>query len=599
MRSLRWIAPLILLAACGSSTAPANKCDTEDTFGLVQSVFETRGCTNGACHGQPAETAGGGLDLRPDNAYANLINVPGMSADMALVFPGEQEFSLLYQKVAAKTLGTDLGSVGISGSPMPSSPDVLTEQEVELLRVWIRGGAPETGVVGGAAGSVGCEPSDGDELPNKIPPLPAPAEGKGVQLYSGGWSLPPESENEICYATYYDYSDRIPASQRIACPDAYGGAGRECFTYTDVLLAQDPQSHHAVVEAYIPPAGSPEQWDPKSADWKNWVCLGGANDGATCDPLNAGGCGERSICATAPQEAIACVGYTNGPPEMASIAGFFGQAASRKNIAFAQEPTYLEEFVDGVYGVLPVKGFIAWNSHSFNLSRHETSVEQYMNFTFAEQSERRYLREELIIFDAIFAMGQIAPFTSVETCATFTVPVGANMITLSSHTHQHGRDFRIWYPPNESCTAGPNCSPPTDREPDYRSFVYDDPLDQRFGEDNVLAFNSPDEEDRTFRYCAIFDNGAEDPTTVRRHSQRPDSGSCDFADASDGFLTPCGCTPEERVCLGGSDQGALCGGDDASCGGAGICDACPLAGGVTTEEEMFAVIGSYFVAPPP
>jgi len=56
------------------------------------------------------------------------------------VFPGEQDLSALYQKVAAKTEGFDLSTVGISG----------------------------------------------DIAPNKIQPLTAPAVDEGIQFYSGG-----------------------------------------------------------------------------------------------------------------------------------------------------------------------------------------------------------------------------------------------------------------------------------------------------------------------------------------------------------------------------------------------------------------------------
>ena len=30
----------------------------------------------------------------------------------------------------------------------------------------------------------------------------------------------------------------------------------------------------------------------------------------------------------------------------------------------------------------------------------------------------------------------------------------------------------------------------------------------------------------------------------------------------------------------------------------GVCDACPAGGGVTTEEEMFLLLGSYYVQTP-
>jgi hypothetical protein len=192
-------------------------------------------------------------------------------------------------------------------------------------------------------------------------------------------------------------------------------------------------------------------------------------------------------------------------------------------------------------------------------------------------------------------MGEIAPFESTETCATFTVEVGTRIVTLSSHTHQHGRDFRIWYPPNERCAGVSGCTPPADRDPDYRSFQYQDPLYQRFGADELIALDDPDPDSRTFRYCAVFDNGAEDPTTVRRNSTRPDAQTCAFAELAGGFISQCGCEPEFRACLGGPNQGAICGDDDAFCGEGGVCDACPLSGGVTTEDEMFAILGAYYV----
>ena len=47
-------------------------------------------------------------------------------------------------------------------------------------------------------------------------------------------------------------------------------------------------------------------------------------------------------------------------------------------------------------------------------------------------------------------------------------------------------------------------------------------------------------------------------------------------------------------------KGFLCYGDDAACDSApglgdGVCDACPVLGGVTTEDEMFILLGSFFV----
>ena len=589
---LAHLLPLALILGCGSDDSSTQKCSADSTLGVVQSIFETRGCTASSCHGADAEEASANLDLRPDHLYENVVNVRAGTGDLPLVFPADEERSVLYLKLAAKTLDTELSDFGISGGPMPATADALTEDELAVVRAWIRGGAPRVGVVKDAPDVLGCG-SELEATPNKIPPLEPPPADKGIQFYSGGWKLPAESENEVCFVTYYDYSDRVPAEVRLPCPDAYGGPTRECFGYSNFLLAQDPQSHHSIVETYIPPSDKPEEWDPGYEGWKNWQCLDGANDGMPCDPTIEGVCGERSTCATAPLTALGCTAYQNAPPDLGTLLGFFGQASTRQNIAVAQEATFIEDYAPGVYGVMPLKGFTIWNSHSFNLTKQDTTVEQYMNFTYSRPEDRKYQREDLTVLNDIFAMGTVPPFTSQQACATFTLPVGARLVTLSSHTHQFGRDFRIWYPPNEPCAAGPGCPAPA-REPDYQSFFYQDPLYQRFDESNNLELDSAETNDRTFRYCAIWDNGATDPEEVRRHSNRPDANTCVFGDLV-GFVGQCGCPPEQRACLGGPNQGAICNGDDAACGEGGVCDACPVWGGVTTEEEMFGILGAYYV----
>ncbi|MGB5811656.1 MAG: hypothetical protein WBG86_14055, partial [Polyangiales bacterium] len=76
-----WLLVLVaMVSACGGTgISEATKCTDDGTYGLVQTVFEARGCTASVCHG---ETTEGGLDLRTESAYANLINVPGESADL-------------------------------------------------------------------------------------------------------------------------------------------------------------------------------------------------------------------------------------------------------------------------------------------------------------------------------------------------------------------------------------------------------------------------------------------------------------------------------------------------------------------------------------
>jgi hypothetical protein len=93
----------------------------------------------------------------------------------------------------------------------------------------------------------------------------------------------------------------------------------------------------------------------------------------------------------------------------------------------------------------------------------------------------------------------------------------------------------------------------------------------------------------------VFDNGWSNPSEVKRQSTSPQTPIGVPGVAGGPCTTPTGCT-EGRVgepCSGGSDaaRDASC---DTSAGSAdGVCDACPLGGGVTTEDEMFLLFGGY------
>lgn len=597
----------VVMAACGTdgSSSTEVKCEAESTFAQVQQqIFEGYGCTASACHGESAQ---GELDLRAPSAYASLINVEALSGDYMRVFPGEQDLSLLYQKVAAKTEGFQLATLEnpISGGAMPTSNESLSENDLALLRAWIRAGAPETGVVEGSQQYASCA-LEGDVAPNKIQPLPAPADDEGVQFYSGAWDVPAEQEGEVCFVSYYDYSDRIPEDFVVPCGDAQGGPERDCFVYNRALLAQDPQSHHSIIEFYVPPEEKPEQWDPMHSSWKDWQCLGGDNDGMACTP-GGNECGERSQCTTAPLTTVGCIGYQNGPQELGTIFGFFGRASSRQNIATAQESSFRETYPPDVYAVAPVQGFIIWDSHAFNLTKRDTTIEQWLNLSFAPPDQLLYQRRQIFDADDIFGMGRVEAYQSKEACGSFTIPQYGRLLTLSSHTHRFGTNFRVWYPPNEVCDndePGMECQLP-DGDPDYVSFDYADPVYQRFSGDSIPSFDSPDPEDRTFAFCAVWDNGKSNPLDVRRNSIKPNAETCEFvanfapiASTAGVDIFTCGCEPDQRSCFGGPNEGMLCNGDDAVCGEGGTCDACPLGGGVTTEEEMFILLGSYYVETP-
>jgi hypothetical protein len=123
----------------------------------------------------------------------------------------------------------------------------------------------------------------------------------------------------------------------------------------------------------------------------------------------------------------------------------------------------------------------------------------------------------------------------------------------------------------------------------YVTYTYADPLVLQFHPPLELGGETSVEAERTLTYCAIYDNGFTNPSDVKRSSTSPTNGVICRA-------THCA---EGRV-------GAACAGDaqverDRSCdstagAGDGSCDACSVGFGVTTEDEMFVLIGSFIGA---
>lgn len=226
-----------------------------------------------------------------------------------------------------------------------------------------------------------------------------------------------------------------------------------------------------------------------------------------------------------------------------------------------------------VYRVLPVKGVIVWNSHAFNQTGLPTTNEQWLNLTFAGAGERQYRTVALADDSSIFAP-YAEPFAAHEICRQHTFERGTRLFELSSHTHKRGVLFRI-------------------RDPDgrliYTSTTYNDPTILRF--DPPVSLDATSYAKRTYEFCCVYDNGKTNPAAVKRRSTSPSAfigGPCDTATVA---------------CIAGPKKGQFCGGNDAFCdsapgAGDGDCDACPVVGGVTTEDEMFILLGGYYMVPP-
>ncbi len=557
----------VLALACGGGSGPGGGAPQEEpqptpvvntecpsgefdhTYDAIQSViFDGQGCTTEACHGAGGA---GGLDLRAGHSYANLSEVPSQASGQMRLVPGEPTESFLYQKLRAATVP---GSVTIGGSPMPVGRAPIPEEHLEALKIWIEQGAPETGSVGDSVlgDSEYVEDLLGTCLPPATPitiePLAAPAADEGVQFRFAPYTLPARTEVEICYAQYYDFSDVIPEDAQ--------DRERGVFFINGQHLRQDPHSHHLVIDHSG--LGAESVNDPS---FGAWTCAGGADEGQVCEPLDAAACGDRNLCRSAVSNSVACIGF--GPPgAAANVAG--------GGIAGAQTAQQYLPPREGVYREIPIRGILFVNSHAFNLTGDDHSLNGRLNLFFAR--DRRWPVHGIVDVHSLYIAAGQPPFTTRNYCSTHTLPRGAELLSLSSHTHKRGRNFTVDL---------------ADGRRIYESFSYSDPIEQNF--EPPMLFDAADAAARTLTFCADFNNGLLDDgepdlRLVTRLSTMPDRTSC----------RPVACTAGQ--------VGAACSGaeDDASCdstpgAGDGVCDACPITAGLTTENEMFVLSGTYIV----
>lgn len=584
------------------------------TWDGVLAIFERNGCTSAVCHGAAAQ---GGLDLRPAVAYEQLVNRPSGRGGKLLVQPGSRQDSFLWEKLAAATEGYDLGG---RGSAMPSGLPPLSAAELEAIRLWIQFGAPREGVVGGTEQVLGaCLPP---AAPQKLePPAPPPGDA-GIQFHAPPWVIPPadgasglNGEGEVCYATYFDITDRLPEHAKVPCPEFWGGPTRTCFAYNRTELTQDPNSHHSLIHIYrgtYEPTWEPSR--PGDTSGFRFRCHEGSRAGEPCDPRIPEVCGSGGTCRGEVVSSLACIGY--GPPDYGAggITNGTPGGNNAPTVGGSQQPFSRNVFPDGVYGVLPVAGVIVWNSHAFNLFETPQTNEQWWTLYYALPGQRRYPARA--IFDAtdIFwcpggQLGcdvQVPPFQQREFCRTITMPAGSRIFEFSAHTHQRGTLFRIWGPGiGQRCRAsGDIPCLPEPGAPFFISTDYNDPT-VLTRTDTPWVLDDGDPAARRFKFCAVFDNGFANPLTVKRNSTSvipPTFGN--LAPGGKCYYRQLGGTIVDRgiACLNGPRRGQPCAGDDRACDsrpGAndGLCDACPLEGGVTTDDEMFILLGTYFCEP--
>ena len=464
----------------------ATECDAfGTTFELIQrAIFENHGCTNDACHGNAQS---GGLDLRAGVVVRAVDrraveHRSGPQAHRARRPAAQPAVSQARVEDAARPVRLR-GARHRHADAARQRPG-LTQDELEAVRLWIFAAAAKDGSVPGVGDLLNaCLP---EPEPLEIKPLDPPPANEGIQLQMPPWIVRAHSEHEVCFGSYYDLTDQVPAEMR--------GDG-DTFCYNAEQLRQDPLSHHLIVNLYTGAYG------PEDPSWGGFHCDGGALDGQTCDPTVKDACGAGAFCITAMKDSIACNGF--GPDDGGRAAVPFS-GAQKTNASSA--------FPDGAYRCVPLKGMIWWNSHAFNLTDKDGLLRAWINFRYAKPDERLYFSSGIFDLSAIFKM-VVPAFQQQEVCNINVLPKNANLFELTSHMHQRGKRWRTFrgeftcqgqvdgqgkpipcdpLSPAQ-CNDGVACAAPDARDPMasliYTNFVYNDPVELRFDPPMVFTGN--------------------------------------------------------------------------------------------------------------
>ncbi len=628
--------------------AMAQECETsfDSTYDLIQSaIFEGRGCATDACHGA-AES--GGLSLTADASYDELVDqasetVPGDQVlGLKRVSPGKKAQSLLWLNVAG-AVAPEQWNVPLRPMPLGGLPP-LTSDELEVIRLWIEEGSPRNETVPGTAELLDvCLP---DPVPVEVMPLPIPDPGRGIQFRSPRQVIAAHTERETCFVSYYDVSDQVPQHFR--------SADGQFFRIKRIEERQDPLSHHAIVNNYD---GTADIHDPRWGEFTckggprhgeiceptdlnscgdGWVCGSIPVDSVTCrgfGPGDAGvGAAEDSLFSTM-ESALGGQGVFRYVPIKGILVwnshafNVFDQDA-KLDIWVNVEYAAAEESVHELRKFTHFSGIFLMNPPAYGADQvcHRYTAPRGMNLiTLNSHMHKRGKRFRiwdggfqceggLNAGDACVPDGPDPNFPVEDLCA------GAPCVAfVSPEIGDCDGDLRVSV---SDLTLGVNVAldkkPASDCErfdpdgdgkvlvsdlvsavrallsPEYRdaeeSLIY---TTLSYADPWVLTYDPPRQlfseaaGERTFTFCALYDNGFTNPNEVKRVSTSPVRSNCIATHCAEGKIG--------QQCSG-NDQASK----DASCdsspgAGDGFCDACTAGSGLTSDDEMFVMLGAYYL----
>ena len=659
MRRLSLLVLLFLIPVLSPAHPARGECDKQfnSTFELIQAaIFERRGCTSEICHGSNYQYAGG-LDLRPEAAYDSLIDVASQTVPgKRRVQAGQAHESLLWINLAAKTF-PDEYDAPLRAMPLDPVP-ALSQDELEAVRLWIEKGASRTGVVPGTDTLLDAclpppepieikpldPPAPGTGVQLHMPPwtLPPVSEDEicTVTYYDVTDQVPAEYRGNGGTTFRYNFHEtrQDPLSHHLV-PVSYKGD------------AQDPHDPRWGTWKCRGGEHAGEVCDPLNQDFCGLgECATPIASTVGCLGYGPGddGIGFTSAGISVTQETANEFPVPDGVYEELPLKGLLMWSSHAFNVT--QKEGKVESWINFRFAPPALQQIPAENLFAadqiFKMRVPPYSTEEICNvdtldenahvFEWGAHTHKRGKRFRTFLgaFRCEGGPADGAPcspipvdFASPDICRGSPckayerrhvgdcdqsddvtvdeiitgVNIGLGTADRSTCEEADGnRDYQVTVDEVITCVNAALEGVPAPEEMTasesqfYLSQIYNDPTVLR--PDDPFIFRGTAEE-RSVTFCALFDNGYTDPTQVKRRSLSPDPPV-----QVGGIGGPC--SLNEAICAEGK-VGQTCSGrtqtsrdrscDSSEASGDGRCDACPLEGGVTTEDEMFILLGRFYV----
>lgn len=644
-------------AVRSASAGDCESGEFSNTYDLIQAaIFDRTGCSSQICHG---EAQAGGLDLREGLSYASLADVdaqtvPGLK--IKRVSAGQAAESLLWLNLAAKTLP---GQWKAPLRPMPLDPvPALSDDELEAVRLWLEYGAPEEGVVPGTAELLdACLPPPAPIQIKPLPP-PPPGLGVQLKMplwtlearseheiciatyYDVTDQVPEEARGPDGTTFRYKFHEtrQDPLSHHMV-PIIYEGvASVDSPAWGQWTCHQGPRDGQACIPTDLGFCGDGGQCATQRAT--SIGCLGyGPGDG---------GIGFTAPGISITQETAGEFPLSPGVYEELPLKGIILWSSHAFNLT--DQPGKLESWVnfefaigqdqitkaENLFEAQSIFTMLAAPFSTDEVCQVTTFDENTHVFEWSSHMHKRGKRWRTF-YGAFRCQPPGAPmpiacsplgydFDTEDKCAgtpcvattrkhvgdcdvsnavtvdeiITTVNIALGAMPLSACREADG-DFSYTVTVDEVLTgvtaALQGVPPAEERDPDdslfYVSTLYNDPVVVRPAEPEVFR---GDEDDRSVTFCALYDNGYVDPNEVKRRSTSP-APPVTFPGIGGPCAEPTHCAEGNvgQLCSGRGDAAKNRSCDSTAGAGDGFCDACPLRGGVTTEDEMFILLGRIYI----